>query len=439
MGYKKGEVLKTAFETYTILNQRGSGGSGEVYEISDSEGSLFAVKVLDQAKATRSRLKRFKNEIHFCSKNVHRNIVPVLASGITARGATFYVMPLYSGTLRSLMSKGIAPESTLRYFGQILDGLEAAHLQGVWHRDVKPENILLSEKDDTLVVADFGIAHFEEEELLTAVETADQERLANFVYSAPEQRSRGQRVDSKADIYALALILNEMFSGNVPQGTSFRRISERAGNFAYLDGIVDLMLRQDPSARPSIEDVKRDLIARGNEFLSLQRLNSLRSEVVPETEVDDFFIRNPIKIIGVDYQGGHLSFKLSAAPPPNWIMAFQRPNSGWQSYLGAGPEYFSFNRDEAQVRLSGGMDPKQLTGYANNYVDLANRQYAEALVAQHRKNLAAQHEHKRKQIQAEEERQKSPGPNCRNQVLTRCVAGAIAFFANPRAAPQIHI
>ena len=73
-------------------------------------------------------------------------------------------MPLYSGTLRELMARDITPERILIYFGQILDGAEAAHLQGVWHRDLKPENILFSESANKLVVADFGIAHFEEEE-----------------------------------------------------------------------------------------------------------------------------------------------------------------------------------------------------------------------------------------------------------------------------------
>ena len=128
MGYKKGETLRTAFDTYTIQQQRGAGGSGEVYEVRDSENSAFAVKILDPVKASASRLKRFKNEIHFCSKNTHRNVIRVLASGVTESGATFYVMLLYSGTLRDLISKVIAPKAVLPYFGQILDGVEVAHL-----------------------------------------------------------------------------------------------------------------------------------------------------------------------------------------------------------------------------------------------------------------------------------------------------------------------
>lgn len=409
MGYKKGDVLKTAFDDYTVVGQRGAGGSGEVYEVRDSEGVGYAVKILDPARATSGRLKRFKNEISFCSKGDHRNIIQVHTSGISPAGATFYVMPLYSGTLRELISKKIAPHAVLPYLGQILDGVEAAHLQGVWHRDIKPENILFSEETNVLVVADFGIAHFEEEDLLTAVETKNDERLANFLYSAPEQKIRGQRVDSKADIYALGLILNEMFTGTVPLGTSFRRVSETIPAYAYVDGLIDLMLRQDPGARPSSSDVKRELIARGNEFLAVQRLSSLKSEVIPDTDVDDPIIRNPIQIREVDYRDGYVTFKLSVAPPQNWITAFQRPMSSWQAYPGSGPESFAFRGDEAKVHLSPGMVAGQLLAYTKQYVEFANRQYAEKVVADNKKRVAVERELLRKRIKDEEYRQKILG------------------------------
>ena len=406
MGYKKGETLKTAFDAYTIERKRGAGGSGEVYEVHDSEGGLYAAKILDTAKASAIRLKRFKNETYFCTKNTHQNIVQVLASGITEKGATFYVMPLYSCTLRDLISRGIVPAAVLPYFGQILSGIEAAHLQGVWHRDLKPENILFSETTGVLVVADFGIAHFEEEELLTAVETKNDERLANFLYSAFEQRSRGQQVDSKVDVYALGLILNEMFTGAVPQGTGFRKVSDAAPDYAYLDGLIDLMLRQDSSLRPSVSDVKRELIARGNEFLSVQRLNSLKSEVIPETEVDDPIIRNPIRLIATDYQDGQLVFKLSTAPPPNWISAFQNPRGQFSFFHGAEPVSFSFLKDTARVRLGSGVPPAQLLQHAKSYIESANRLYADLVVAEHRKRLAAEREQLRREIAEEERRQK---------------------------------
>ncbi len=406
MGYKKGDVIKTAFDAYTIERQRGAGGSGEVYEVRDSEGVAYAVKILDPARASAIRLKRFKNEIHFCTKNTHRNVIQVHGSGTTASGATFYIMSLFSGTLRDLISKGIAISAVLPYFGQILDGLEAAHLQGVWHRDVKPENILFSAETNGLVVADFGIAHFEEEELLTAVETRNLERLANFLYSAPEQKIRDKKVDSKADIYALGLILNEMFTGAVPLGTSFRMVSEAAPEYAYLDGLIDLMLRQDPAQRPSVADVKRELFARGNEFLSGQRLNSLKSEVIPDTEVDDPIIRNPIGIVSTDYRDGFLVVTLTTPPPPNWIMAFHRPMSSWSHYPGSGPESFNFRGNEATVPLSDGMSAKRLLEYTKSYVELANRQYALIVVVEHQKKLALEREQVRTKIAKEEHRLK---------------------------------
>jgi len=406
MGHKKGDILKTAFDIYTVQAQRGAGGCGEVYEVLDSEGSAYAVKILDAAKASATRLRRFKNEIYFCTKNRHRNVVQVQGSGITEDGETFYVMPLYSGTLRDLIEKRIVPRAVLPYFGQVLDGVEAAHLLGVWHRDIKPENILFATASDTLVVADFGIAHFEEEDLLTAVETRNDERLANFVYSAPEQKTRGQSVNGKADIYALGLMLNEMFTGAVPHGTGFRRVSGLVSDYAYLDELVDLMIRQDPSSRPSIGDVKRQLIARGNEFLSTQRLNSLKSEVIPETEVDDPIARNPIALVDADYREGHLIFKLSAVPPPDWIMAFQNPRgSSWSSLQGAGPEYFSFRGNEARVSLRHETLAQRLVEYTKSYIELANHQYVEAVVASHRKRLQAEREALR-MIVAEEERRK---------------------------------
>jgi eukaryotic-like serine/threonine-protein kinase len=82
--------------------------------------------------------------------------------GVAPDGATFYAMPLYAGTLRDLIKKGIAADAVLPFFGQLLAGVNAAHLLGVWYRDIKPENVLFSASENKLIIADFGIAHFEE-------------------------------------------------------------------------------------------------------------------------------------------------------------------------------------------------------------------------------------------------------------------------------------
>ena len=89
------------------------------------------------------------------------------------------------------MKEGLKKDHILPLFSQLLNGVEAAHLRKVIHRDLKPENILYDPRGNRVIVADFGIAQFQEEELYTAVETKAEDRLANFQYAAPEQRKRG--------------------------------------------------------------------------------------------------------------------------------------------------------------------------------------------------------------------------------------------------------
>lgn len=239
---------------YSLGKIIGNGGAGIVYETRTEDDDPCAVKILSAQQS--SKVKRFKNEIAYCFRNQHKNIISVWEFGQTD-GQTFYVMPLYSTTLRKLILKGIEHTRVLDLFSQVLDGVEAAHQSGVWHRDLKPENILLDESTKTVVVADFGIAKFKEEELQTAVESRAHERLANFQYSAPEQRVRGRGVDHRADIYALGLILNEMFTGEVPQGTGFKTVASVAAKYSYLDSAIDSMVQQTPENRPeSISHVR---------------------------------------------------------------------------------------------------------------------------------------------------------------------------------------
>ena len=255
--------FESPFDVYDVGKVIGEGGAGLVYEVTNAGGDPFALKCLAPERITAERLKRFKNEIAFCQKQDHPNIIKVVDTGATLIKnvkCPFYVMHRYSGTLRTRM-RDIRPDDALRAFSQILDGVEAAHLADVWHRDLKPENVLWNERDGRLVVADFGIAHFEEEELYTAVETKAAARMANFLYSAPEQRMRGAPVDRRADIFSLGLILSELFTKEVPQGAGFKRISDTHAAYGYIDDLVDSMIQQNPTNRPpTIETIKKDLI-----------------------------------------------------------------------------------------------------------------------------------------------------------------------------------
>ncbi len=345
--------LRTVLNQYRVGKLRGEGGAGRVYEVEDEDGTQFAAKILFPDKATREKRKRFSNELRFCSKNQHPAIVTVLDSGVLlerGQGLPFYIMRLYDGTLRTLMNGGIPPDRVLPYFAHILDGVEAAHLQGVLHRDLKPENIFFDKPADRLLVGDFGIASFAEEDLFTAVETNEHARLANFVYAAPEQRQRGGTVGNRADIYALGLILNEMFTGQVAQGTAYTTIAHKAPQYGYLDPLVERMLRNDLSERPaSIDEVKGELRVRGNTFVERQKLDQLRNTVIPLGDVDDPLVTTPVVITGTDYRNGQLIFRLNPVPTTQWITIFHNI-TGVSFYPGREPTTVNFSSDHALLR-----------------------------------------------------------------------------------------
>lgn len=374
---KKETLFETPFDTYTSTSVIGEGGAGRVFAVTNNAGEVFALKCMDPDRVSTEKLKRFKNEIEFCQRQSHRNVVTVIDTGATVINdvkCPFYVMPMYQGTMRTLMSMGIETTKVLPLFAQLLDGVEAAHLANVWHRDLKPENILWDSDESRLIVADFGIAHFEEEEIYTAVETKVAARMANFKYAAPEQKDRNLSVDRRADIYALGLILNEMFTGEVAQGSGYQRVSDIDDRYAYLDDLLDLMIQQVPSNRPaSIHEIKEELIGRKNAFVALQQYNARKNEVIKTSEAPTF---EQITVLGLDYKLGTITFELSSVPQPGWIQEFRQPRGGHQALLGHGPETFSFhgNRVSQSVRD----DDKfiqQIIGHFKGYVQTANKNY----------------------------------------------------------------
>lgn len=370
-------IFESAFSTYQSTGIVGEGGSARVYSSKDTNGEEWAVKVLDQNKASRDKLKRFKNEYAFCSNHPHRNIVSVVDHGVVVVDGVqspFFVMPLFDGSLRTVLDHGIAPEKALIFFDQILDGLEAAHFHKVVHRDLKPENCLYSAEESTLVVADFGVAQFTAEELYTLVETRPQMRLANFQYAAPEQRSKGVAVDHRADIYSLGLILNELFTGQVPHGTDYITIEATAPAYGYLDDLVAEMLRQDPSSRPpTIAHIKNHLIARGNEFVEKQRLDSLRRTVVATKEVVDPLISDPPQLVDAHWDGTNLTLKLSQSINPTWVWALQHMD-GYSSVYAKDPVSFRCSGDTAVVEAREN-EVQPIIDYFKRWLPKANSVY----------------------------------------------------------------
>lgn len=258
-------VFETPFDSYEVIEPLGDGGAGKVFAVKNKEGERLALKCLHPERITTERRKRFKNEIDFCSRDEHLNIVRVLDSGFVMIKETkcpFYVMPEFPMTLRKMLSQNIPYAKKIALFLNILDGINAAHKLNTYHRDLKPENILYDPNIELIVVADFGIAHFDADIIATHVETKSTSKMANFGYASPEQRIVGSSVDHRADIFALGLILNEMFTGVVPHGVGYKSISSVVPELAYIDPIVEGMLQNDQNTRTSSIEIVINLLGK---------------------------------------------------------------------------------------------------------------------------------------------------------------------------------
>ncbi|WP_292625311.1 serine/threonine-protein kinase [Mesorhizobium sp.] len=341
---KRQIAVQTTFGDYTLTETLGEGGAGRVYGGVDESGNAIALKLL--INVTTDKRRRFRNETAFLAKNTHRNIVSVIDYGMGTDAhlkGPFYVMHRYTSSLRERMSPSVNPAQIVALFSQMLDGVEAAHMLGATHRDLKPENFLFDAGTGRLAVADFGIASFTSQELLTLVETSPQQRLANFNYAAPEQRRRGAAVDGRADIYALGLMLNELFTGEVPHGTNYKLIGDASAEYAFMDPIVAKMTTQNPDSRPSSIAVVKDLIEQNRQLeLSRQRLSEIANTVVYEGEVTDPLAHEPPKLVGATWDDGLLRLTLDRPVHQKWVSALQNMGN-YSSVMGHGPHTFQFS------------------------------------------------------------------------------------------------
>jgi protein kinase-like protein len=203
-------------DRYETLERIGGGGMADVFRAHDRTLDRdVAVKVMRPAFASDPEFaERFHREAEALGAIDHPNIVRVLDYGASADGP-FIVMELVTGgTLRELMrARGRVDQyAAARIAAAIADGLEAAHLRGVLHRDLKPDNVLM-DGEGRPKIADFGIARLA---AATAI-TRTGEVLGTPQYLAPEQMS-GDVVDERSDVFALGVILYEMLTGTQPTG-----------------------------------------------------------------------------------------------------------------------------------------------------------------------------------------------------------------------------
>ncbi len=201
-------------ERYHIRQLLGRGMAGEVYlahdEVLDRD---VAYKVLKEQYASDEKfVQRFRREAQNAARLSHANIVTVYDQGRTKTGTYYMVMEyMTGGTLKDLMRQGpLPPVRVATLTLQVARALQAAHRRGVIHRDIKPQNILLTETGEAKV-ADFGIALATS---LIAV-TPEGSVLGTAHYISPEQ-ANGRSATSQSDFYSLGVVLYEMLTGRVP-------------------------------------------------------------------------------------------------------------------------------------------------------------------------------------------------------------------------------
>jgi tetratricopeptide (TPR) repeat protein len=211
---------------YRIVRELGRGGMAVVYLAGDLRHAReVAVKVVRPEVATVLGRDRFLREIAIAARLNHPGIVPLHDSG-EADGLLYYVMPFESGlSLRGrLVRDGPLPvDEAVRLLHDVCEALAYAHEQGIVHRDIKPDNVLLSGR--RALVTDFGVAKALTEAGAASSRTGAAVVLGTPAYMAPEQIGSDPRVDQRADIYAVGLLAYELLAGSPPfQGETSREI-----------------------------------------------------------------------------------------------------------------------------------------------------------------------------------------------------------------------
>jgi eukaryotic-like serine/threonine-protein kinase len=242
-------VGKTLVNRYLISRKLGEGGMGSVYLASHIVlEKQVALKVLHGEYARKPDLvERFMQEAKAASRIRHENVIDISDFGVTEDGFVFFAMELLKGNdLHELVARArldgqVLPWDRSRHiFLQICAALAAAHSHGIVHRDLKPENIYLIEflgRPDFVKLLDFGIAKLSEPDGGERKLTRTGMLFGTPEYMSPEQ-ARGDKVDHRVDIYAMACILFQLLTGRVPF---------EAENFM---GVLSLHLTEPPPEIP---------------------------------------------------------------------------------------------------------------------------------------------------------------------------------------------
>jgi serine/threonine protein kinase len=254
---------------YTLGQELGVGGMSRVFLADDTSlGRPVVIKALLPELASGVSAQRFAREVHAAATLQSPHIVPVLSAGHTTDEIPYYIMPFVRGeSLRVRLGRGRVPYAeAVQLAGDVAKALAAAHDAGMVHRDIKPDNILLT--GGAASVTDFGIAHALHEARSESVDptlTSFGTSLGTPGYMAPEQAC-GDAIDARTDVYSWGMVTYEMIAGHHPFPTAHTaqrliaaQIAERpvalsthqTGTPAWFCKLVMTCLAKQPDLRPA--------------------------------------------------------------------------------------------------------------------------------------------------------------------------------------------
>ena len=258
-------IGRTISGRYVVQAKVGTGGMAVVYRAFDKKTNrIVAIKVLrPEYESDAEFVRRFSREAEAASKVSHENIVAMLDVG-TDGDMRYIVMEYVDGqTLKDMIRERgtIHPDTAIRMTIRILAAVDHAHRNGIVHRDIKPQNILV-DNQGRVKVADFGIARLKTAQTTQLEDGRSASALGSVHYFSPEQ-ARGEVADEKSDLYSVGVVMYEMLTGQVPfdgdtsVSVALKHVNEapvsmrdrRAGISKALDEVVMRALCKDASKR----------------------------------------------------------------------------------------------------------------------------------------------------------------------------------------------